>query len=326
MGAAPPGSVLPPGYPSDYPPPPPAPPPEPPPYVPPAIQQPAQAPYGAPYPYPQYPYAPPAYGLPLSPARSSSRRLWLLVGGILAVLVVILAFGGYGVAAYSATNARISAAHHAIAAAADHRTTFDNTPTAFIQGSGDATAFTNAAKAFVSNRKMGEQQWLTFLGQGRLDQWSQQLAHARKALAAAATMADDRIKEGQFMQAFATAIADAMTLSDYGQAGDLVSAAAAATKLSTDAGIAIQLSNAPGLPPEVHQFMVQYKQLADDLLAYIQASIKGDKTTADQFMTAVNGDDDALQAISTDNVESEIAAYYLPFIKTYHAELTLAQG
>lgn len=262
---------------------------------------------------------------------------------IVALLVVIGA--GYGVAGYTTASNKLNAANRAIDTTVAHRNAIDEAPATFDLQSSDAKTFkADAAKWMktwneqsttiasddqslaTAGARLHDQEWLTLLRQASLNNASVRVEHARKALKAAQTIAIDRQAEGKFLTAYANFLNDIETFLTDEQAGDAVSALAAASQLPTDAGQAITLANDPQFPAELKQYLESVQTVAKDLVEYLNAASAGDVAKAKAIQDRTNKDIAAGNLIDVTDVPTKIDEFYQPFMDTYHNELAHAQG
>jgi hypothetical protein len=176
----------------------------------------------------------------------------------------------------------------------------------------------------TAGSKLQRERWLTRLSSGSLDHESTRIAHARKAMAAAATIAADCMLNGKFLQALAAVSTDLATLDAASKLSDPAGFRQALDKLTPDVTQALGLSTGPGLPPVVHELMIDFGQLAKDYVAYVDASANGSATAIQAAQARVLADENALQALDTGHAGHDVVAFYQPFIDTYRNEMDLA--
>jgi len=268
------------------------------------------------------------------------------------VALVLAGIGGYAVAGFSLASNRISRADSALEAAMSHEDRLDATFSAFRDAFAlfsldqpDAVAFRAQTDKLVTGweanrtqvrgddsrlasagRSLTDQQWLTAFSRSSLDAEAGRVSHARKAMAAAATIAGDYLQDGQFLQALAAVLTDLTAITISENLRDFVGATGTIPTLKQDIGKALSLSTAPGLPPAIHELLVDLQKTVVDLAALFNAYLSGDRTAYDSAQTSLIADDTALAAVQTDQVASDVAAFYKPYIDTYHSEITLAAG
>ncbi|HEV2217159.1 MAG TPA: hypothetical protein VGV88_06260 [Candidatus Dormibacteraeota bacterium] len=297
-----------------------------------------------PAPPPAYYYGQPVVA-PTPPARGSSRRLWTILTAIAIVAFLLVIAGGYGIAGYVTAGGKIGSANSAIDGVASHRSTFDSAPSTFDIQRSDAKAFQSDAAAWVqtwtsqsstiaddeaalaaAGAKLQDQQWLTAIRKGSLDSAAARVDHASKAMAAAKTVAVDRLAEGKFLVAYANFLNDVETYVTKEQSGDALGALATANLLPAEADKAVSLASDPQFPSELAAYTRSESTIAKDLVDYLNAVIKGDAATAKTIQDKTNADIDASQLIDISKVGTKIDQFYQPLLDTYHKELTLAAG
>ena len=276
----------------------------------------------------------------------------VIVSVAVILLLLVVAFGAYTVAGLAVASNRISTADAAIKRAVSHQADFEKgmgsiassfkgfnsanfdsqqykaAVDQFVQTSQSEGAAVNAdlSKLDDAAGKLHDVQWLTLFSVGRLNSESARLGHAQKALAAAKTIAADYLEDGQFFEAFAASIIDLDTLGSQSTANNFVAAAATVTQLKGDVAKALALAAAPGLPRAMQEFMADFQKLATDFESLFNAAVAGDEKGVNAARAAIDGDVAAMQGVSTANVQSDVDAYYSPYISKYHQEMNLAAG
>ncbi len=182
------------------------------------------------------------------------------------------------------------------------------------------------ARLEAAAAKLRDMQWLTLFSHGSLDHASERIAHAQKALAAAKAITSDFALDGQFFQAFASALVDVGNFSSESNAKDSAAAISTALLLKSDVEKALPLSTAPGLPTEVHRYMVAFETVTADLQVAFNAALAGDQGAFNTAKAKLDSDGAALDAITMSNVDSEMKAFYQPNVSAYRAELQLASS
>jgi len=264
---------------------------------------------------------------------------------VIAGVALLLVIGGtYGVAGYFSASNRIGNANHALEIALAHRDAFDNAPSALELDAPDAKTMQADAGKFAQTWKeqaatvqsdeqalasagsaLLQQQWLTVVRRGSIDSASARVDHARKALDVARTIADERVKEGQFEQALANAAADFDAVVGDFQAQDVASAATAANKMQTDANGALGLASDTQFPSELHDYVAAIQVLAKDFVDFFGAIRQGDSSGAKSLLAKANVDVNTLGTFDLNGMGEKVDAYYQPLIDSYHSELSKAQ-
>jgi hypothetical protein len=269
-----------------------------------------------------------------------------------ALLLVIVLAGGYALAGSSVASSRVSSAESALDSALSHEVDFDKSISSVTGGFGalssttfDSKQYQTSVSQFVQSTqtqaadiqnenarlesaagKLGDMQWLTLFNRGSLDHASARLAHAKKALAAGKAITADFVLDGQFFQALASALVDVANFSSQTNANDSTAAISTVVLLKSDVEKALPLSTAPGLPAEVHQYMVAFDTVAVDLQVLFNAALAGNQSAYNTATTKLNTDGAALDAIAMSNVDSEVKTFYQPNVTSYHQELQLASS
>ncbi len=313
--------------------PPPPPPPPPPPLAPPELSPPNYEP----------PYTPPA-------APAPQRRIGRLIGVVTVVALLLLGIGGYLVAGFIVASGRISSADAALSAARTHRdglsgafTSIEGRFTAIDVATPNPAQFHADTEQFVStwqanqeqirrdsdrlasaDRGLTSTQWLTVLSRSSLDAEATRVAHARKALAAAGTIAGGFLQDAQFLQALALVFDDIATIDADFNAHDVVGELAAVSQARAHADAALVLTGTPDLSQDTHTFMLALEKLFVDSEAADNAYLSGQKSAGDAAIARVAADVKAVTAISPGQLAQEVQTYYQPFIDTYRSEMLAA--
>ena len=305
-----------------------------------------QAPDEAPAPPAGYAPPPPP---PAAPARGSSLRTIIVAGVLVAVIVIGLV--GYAAVGYAFAQTRISNADKALNAVISHQNqlndTFKAIDTNFTSLSTSANFNPTQAKGvvdqFVATSQgagrtidqddtslasagdgLNEQRWLTVVSRGNLDHESARITHARKALSNARTVAGDYVLDGQFLQSFMNLLIDLDKLDSQASSSDFTGAQATLTTMKGDADKAVQLSSAPGLPPEMHALMVDMKTLTTDFGALLSAAQAGDDAAVTSAEQTLQADVNKISAYNFDTLGAQIDAFYKPLVDGFNSEMSAA--
>lgn len=286
-----------------------------------------------------------------APRSGLSRRLWATIVAAVLVVIVLIGIIGYAVdgLAYAAT--RISSADRTLNTVVSHQNelnaTFKDIDTRFSALGTSSTFSPQQARSlvdqFVSSAQaagktvedddaslasaaahLSEQPWLTTVSRGNLDKESKRIAHARKALVSARTVAADYVLDGQFMQAFLDTVIDLDSLSKASGSGDLAAAKTTLTAMKAHVDKALQLSTAPGLPAELQSMMVDFQTLVSDFGKLIDAAEANDSAAVSAYFKSVSDDANKLSGYSFDNMSAKINAFYKPLIDAYNLEMAAA--
>ena len=297
-----------------------------------------------------YPQPPQAYAAPppaTAPRRSGVRTL---VAIIVVVAIVIGAVIAYGVTGFAVASTRISSANKALNTVIDHengitksfndladqlaKVNLTSSTTAAdlksyrglsdqlvstSQGALPTVASDDASLASAA-ATLKEHEWLTVLSKSRLDETSNRLTHARKALSDAKTIAADYVQLGGYYQAFFDGNIDLATIGSALSANDLPAATAATNTLKADAAKGLALASAPGLPSEVKEYQTDLAKLADDFGRLLVAVAKGDSATGSALLKTVEAEATKVDSYDWTAISDEIAAYYKPLIDDYNTE------
>jgi len=190
----------------------------------------------------------------------------------------------------------------------------------------ETTSAADDALLASAQASLTDSSWLTVFNRSNLDHYSSKIGHERKALGDSKTLTGDYVLLATFYQSFFDALIDFDTVGNKIQASDFQGALAGVSTLQTDLGKALQASNAPGLPPEVHQFIVDFQTFTADegkLLAAVNAS---DVSAGQSLSPKVTADVTKLDSYDFTKIGSEIASYYTPLIDDYNSEISKANS
>ena len=328
---------------------------------PPSDVPPPGEPYGVPTesePVPEAPtpgyYPPPtqAYGPPPRPPRSMGP----LIAGLVIVVVLIAAVGGYVVGGLAYGQTRLNSAHSAYNKVVEHQNsltdTVNNAQKQFAGSSVSGTTTSSSLQNFKTtmagvvskaqkaqpqiesddaslagaDASLHENSWLTVLSRSELDKESTKIGHERKALAAARVLTADYVQIGNFYQSFADVFIDFDALAAKAQASDLTGAAAASDKLKTDAAKAISLDKAPGLPAEIDTLMHDVQNMATDFANLINAASQKNQAAFNSAESALQSDAGKVEAFDYNKAGNDIDSYYQPLIDAYNSEVDKANA
>jgi hypothetical protein len=266
------------------------------------------------------------------------------------VAVLVMAVAGYLVAGSVAASGQIATADKALNAAIDHEGRFDTAASSISSQFGaidlsqpSAPQFQSGVDGFVKSwtdvgtqvraddsrlsaagRNLSSMAWLTVFSRGSLDAEAARIGHARKALAAARTLTDDFLQDGQFLEALAAVLTDLTTISTDSNQKDYVAALGQFPQLKAHVNTAISLSSAPGLPDSLHTMLLNLQKSVTDLAALYDAYLASDKAAYDSALANLTADSNALKSFSGSEVASSIQSFYQPIVATYHAEMLQA--
>ncbi|OLC15591.1 MAG: hypothetical protein AUH32_02915 [Actinobacteria bacterium 13_1_40CM_66_12] len=103
-------------------------------------------------------------------------------------------------------------------------------------------------------------------------------------------------------------------------------AAASIGPLKSDITMAIQLSGAPGLPPEMKLFLTDFQTLATDVGKLMNAVIGGDTNAVQADVKAVDADNTKIETYDFSKMSSAIKAFYQPMIDAFNSEVSIANS
>ena len=270
---------------------------------------------------------------------------------VVLIAVVIVGIIGYAVTGFAYATNRVANADRALNTVISHQnrlnTTFQNIDGEFGSLSGSASFNSQQARSiadeFVASATkaattvkqdetslaaasagLDEQQWLTVFSRSLLDQEAGRVAHARKALADAKTIADDYVLDGQFLQAFLDATADLDALAAQTSSSDLAGASLTVATMKTHVDRALQLSTAPGLPPDLHSLMNDFETLVADFGKLVTAAQANDNPGVTTAAVTIQADADKLSGYNYDQISADIDAYYKPLVDDFNSQMAAA--
>lgn len=278
-----------------------------------------------------------------------------LIAGLVIVVVLIAAIGGYVVGGLAYANSRLTNAHSAYNKVVEHQNaltdTVNSAQTKFssLDVSGTTTASlqtlkttstgvvtkaqqaqaqidTDDASLASADNGLKENSWLTVLSRSDLDKYSAKIGHERKALATAKTLTTDYVQLYNFYAAVVDVFIDLDTIDAKASAHDLAGAAAASEKMKTDAGKAMSLDKAPGLPAEMDGLMKDLQSVATDFSTLINAALQGNETAFNNAETTLEADAKKVDGFDYNKADSAINSYYNPLIDAYNSEVDKANA
>ena len=294
-------------------------------------------------------YVPPADAS--GPHPRSSRRM---VVTIAIALVVVVA--GYAIAGFTFATSKLDSARTTYNAVVEHQNAITDTVnlfnTKFTTASATAAATASDLKADRSlldqvvseslaaeirsttddaslatvQASLTENSWLTVLNRSSLDNYSGKIGHERKALADSKALAADYVRLAMFYQAFFDALIVFDTVGTKISVSDFAGAIVDVATLKTDLAKALQASNAPGLPPEVRLFIIDFQTFATDESSLLTAVNSSDVSAGQSLSPKVTADVTKLDSYDFTKIGNEIASFYKPLIDDYNSQISKANN
>ena len=279
-----------------------------------------------------------------------------LIAGLVIVVLLIAAIGGYVVGGLAYANSRLSSAHTAYNKVVEHQNSLTDTVNsakskfASLDVSGSSTAasfqtFKTTATGVVTKSQeaqpqiesddsslaradagLKENSWLTIISRSELDKYSAKIGHERKALASAKVLTADYIQLFNFYAAVADVFIDLDAINTKAQAHDLAGAAAASAKMQTDATKAVSLDKAPGLPAEIDVLIKDLQSISSDFTNLINAAAQSNQTAFNNAEKALEADAKKVDGFDYNKADNDIDAYYNPLIDAYNSEVDKANA
>lgn len=292
----------------------------------------------------------PAYGHAAPPGQFRvSRNVWVVIAAVIVVVALLVGVIGYVFAGYAFASSRISDATGVVNTVNAHRsyvnTTFDllnqqiksfdtvrdnkaskSTSNQLVSESQSMSSTAGADdKALAAARiHLTDQQWLTPLSRGRLAAQAGRIDHALKAVATARSAGSDFLALGQFLQAYFQALIDWDSMIAAATNNDFVGATGADSTFQGDVAKAVQLSNFPGLPTELHDVLILLQAYAADVGKEFNAIGSGNKAAYDAAQKQVIDDVAKLKSIDLTATSAKIRTYYQHYRDDFNAEMDKA--
>jgi hypothetical protein len=124
--------------------------------------------------------------------------------------------------------------------------------------------------------------------------------------------------------ALVDAFSDGQTVGNQIATADLAGAEATLTTTKTHADKALQLSGAPGLPPELHALMVDFEALVADVSKLLAAVAAADDAAIMSTENQLQTDAAKVDTYDFAKIEAETKTYYAPLVDAFNAEMARA--
>lgn len=295
--------------------------------------------------------SPPPAEAPTAPSAPGARNTRVIAAIVIAVLVAVF---GYAAAGFAFATSRLDGARNTYNAVVAHQnditytvnlfnTKFTTTNAAAAASdlkadrllldevvskskAAETTSAADDASLASAQASLADSSWLTVFNRSNLDHYSSKIGHERKALGDSKTLTGDYVLLATFYQSFFDALIDFDTVGNKIQASDFQGALAGVSTLQADLGKALQSSSAPGLPPEGHQFIVDFQTFATDEGKLLAAVISSDVSAGQSLSPKVTADVTKLDSYDFTKIGTDIASYYTPLIDDYNSEISKANS
>ena len=187
-------------------------------------------------------------------------------------------------------------------------------------------AATDDASLANAQARLADNSWLTAFNRSSLDNYSGKIGHERKALSDSKNLAADYVRLAMFYQAFFDALIVFDTVGTKISASDFAGAIGDVATLKTDLAKALQATNAPGLPPEVRLFIIDFQTFATDESSLLTAVVASDVSAGQSLSPKVTADVTKLDSYDFTKIGNEIASYYKPLIDDYNFQISKANN
>jgi hypothetical protein len=304
-------------------------------------------------PSPEY-VPPPDYVPPADASGPRPRRSRRMIATIAIAVVVVVA--GYAIAGFTFATSKLDSARTTYNAVVEHQNAITDTVnlfnTKFTTTSATAAATASDLKADRSlldqvvseslaaeirsttddaslatvQAGLTENSWLTVFNRSSLDNYSGKIGHERKALADSKTLAADYVRLAMFYQSFFDALIVFDTVGTKISVSDFAGAIVDVATLKMDLAKALQASNAPGLPPEVRLFIIDFQTFATDESSLLTAVNSSDVSAGQSLSPKVTADVTKLDSYDFTKIGNEIASFYKPLIDDYNSQISKANN
>jgi hypothetical protein len=297
---------------------------------------------------------PPDEAIPPGDSGPGPRNVRRIVAAILIVLVVAVI--GYAVAGFSFATSRIDRARTTYNAVVAHQNAITDTVNLFNtkfttttanaaatasdlkadrslldqvvseSRGAEATSAADDASLASAQASLKDNAWLTVFNRSSLENYSRKIGHERKALGDSKILAGDYVLLAMFYQSFFDALIDFDVVGNKIQASDFAGAVTDVAALKADLARALQATNAPGLPPEVRLFIIDFQTFATDETSLLVAVNSSDVSAGQALSPKVTADVTKLDSYDFTKIGTEIASYYTPLIDDYNSEISKANS
>jgi hypothetical protein len=279
-----------------------------------------------------------------------SRRLRITIVAIVLIVIVVVGIIGYAVTGLAYAQTRVGNADKTLNSVISHQNNLNNTfadlNTKFNGLSSATTDPLQARQLFdqvVANEKaagvtddqdqaslvstkasLTEQSWLNLIARPSLDKEAARIDHAQKALSIAKTTTEGYLQVGMCFQSYFDAQIDIEMFNTQVASADLSAARTTLTTMKGHVDTGLKLSNAPGLPADLHSAMVDLGKLATDFGTLLDAAAASDYTAITNADNAVQADANKLGTYDLNKILAEIDAYYKPMFDQIDSEMAKA--
>jgi hypothetical protein len=271
--------------------------------------------------------------------------------GVVVIVILLVGIIGYAVVGFAYASTRVAYADRSLNTVISHQNNLNSTfkdidkqfnglsttsafnPTQsrtlivkFIANAKSASTTVDQDDASLVSARAGlaSQQWLTAFSRSSLDREAARVDHARKALSTAKSISADYVKDGEFFQAFLETMVDLDGFLSVTGAGDLNTASGILPGMKAHVDNALQLSTAPGLPPEIHSLMVDFQALVADFGGLLDAIGTNNSAAIVSAGKKVEEDGNKIGAYDFTKIGTQIDAYYKPRVDAFNSEMAKA--
>jgi hypothetical protein len=283
----------------------------------------------------------------LPPGRGGARRKWLVIGAIVAVFVLVIAYLVAGASVAAASSGR---AEKAVKATIGHQakvgpvlegdafkgidfssSNLDVGTVKVALGNFDAQlapvlSLVKADQAALQEARVGQDSVLTLPEQGILKRDRQKVDAAISALKSAETLLNYDRQQSAFLHPFFDALGSLDTLTKSEEANDL--AGAQSQVAAADASLQKTLAQAkpPAITPQMVDFVKEMQALVADLKGLLTAAQAHDLAGVQKWTAA--GDADSKKISSYDQAAADKAesALFKPLSDSYNRQMKVAAG
>ena len=289
---------------------------------------------------------PPATSLP--PTRGRGRRVWLVAGAVLLVVLLVIAYLAMGA---SAAGGSVHRANRALKTTLDHQETVNGTlaedvfkgidlssPNADVSAAravlakfeprvSQAMALVEADRAALAGARPGLQgSVLTMPERGRLERDRKRVDAANLALISADLALGYDRQQDAFLHPFFDTFAQLQTIEKTSQVGDLAGMLAKINTAGDSLQKSMALAKPPAIPVQVLEELQTLRSLLDDVKSLLTAAQAHDFAAVQKWSAAADADANRLSSYDSAAVDTADKALFQPLSDEYRSQMKIAAG
>lgn len=228
---------------------------------------------------------------------------------------------------FNSINSRVTAVKFVTSGLADYKKNRAAFDLLVSQSQAAQATFSSDDNSLVAAQaSLSDNSWLTVFNRSSLDRASAKIGHWRKALASAKTITEDLVQLGTFFQAYDDSLIDLDTMAAKAKANDFLAMMSAISALKTDVAKAIQLSSAPGVPPDMKQLLTDLQTFAVDLLNLVNDALARNTSAVQADASQIKADGTTVDSYDFVTINTEIVSFYQPLVDAYNSEVFKANS